>query len=197
VSQVTVPNTGQALTKRRFGQQFQRLAGQLAKHVLLIAVSIVFLVPFYWMLTSALKDNSQIFAFEPQWWPNPVHWENFATAIDFPGFPYLRLLGNSVFYAGAVTIGTVFSCAAVAYGFARLRFPGRDLLFGITLATLMIPPIVTFIPTYILFATPSTSSCSANSSRASRQTSPTPPGSTVLVSFGSSGRSCCRWCGRP
>jgi multiple sugar transport system permease protein len=51
-----------------------------------------------------------------------------------------------------VTIGTVLSCAAVGYGFARLRFPGRDLLFGITLATLMIPPIVTFIPTYVLFA---------------------------------------------
>jgi len=153
VSQVTVSSAGQPFTERRFGQQIQRLAGQLAKHALLIAVSIVFLVPFYWMLTSALKDNNQIFAFEPQWWPNPVHWENFATAIDFPGFPYLRLLGNSIFYAGAVTIGTVFSCASVAYAFARLRFPGRDLLFGITLATLMIPPIVTFIPTYILFAT--------------------------------------------
>ena len=51
-----------------------------------------------------------------------------------------------------MTIGTVISCAAVAYGFARLRFPGRDILFAITLATLMIPPIVTFIPTYILFA---------------------------------------------
>jgi multiple sugar transport system permease protein len=153
VSQVTVSSASQPLAQRRFGQQMQRLAGQMAKHALLIAVSIVFLVPFYWMLTSALKDNNQIFAFEPQWWPNPVHWENFATAVDFPGFPYLRLLGNSIFYAGAVTIGTVFSCASVAYGFARLRFPGRDLLFGITLATLMIPPIVTFIPTYILFAT--------------------------------------------
>jgi multiple sugar transport system permease protein len=153
VSQVMVPNTGQNLTQQPSGPQIQRLAGELGKHALLIIVSIVFLVPFYWMLSSALKDNNQIFAFEPQWWPNPVHWENFATAINFPGFPYLRLLGNSVFYAGAVTIGTVFSCAAVAYGFARLRFPGRDLLFGITLATLMIPPIVTFIPTYILFAT--------------------------------------------
>ena len=66
-------------------------------------------------------------------------------------FPYLRLLGNSIFFAGGVTIGTVLSCAAVGYGFARLRFPGRDILFGITLATLMIPPIVTFIPTYVLF----------------------------------------------
>jgi multiple sugar transport system permease protein len=58
---------------------------------------------------------------------------------------------NSVFYAGSVTIGTVLSCAAVGYGFARLRFPGRDLLFTVTLSTMMIPSIVTFIPTYVLF----------------------------------------------
>ncbi len=136
----------------RWESAARRAASALAKHIVLIAVSIVFLVPFYWMVTSALKDNSQIFAFEPQWWPDPVRWDNFPTAMNFPGFPYLRLLGNSVFYATAVTIGTVFSCAAIGYGFARLRFPGRDLLFGITLATLMIPPIVTFIPTYMLFA---------------------------------------------
>jgi multiple sugar transport system permease protein len=129
-----------------------RLLPTLAKHAVLIVVSIVFLVPFYWMLTSALKDNAQIFDPTPRWWPNPVHWDNFRKAIDYPGFPYLRLLWNSVYYSGAVTIGTVLSCAAVGYGFAKLRFPGRDALFAITLATLMIPPIVTFIPTYILFA---------------------------------------------
>src|SRR6185503_9175122 len=68
-----------------------------------------------------------------------------------PGFPFLRFFGNSVFYAGSVTIGTVISCAAVGYGFARLRFPGREALFVITMSTLMIPAIVTFIPTYALF----------------------------------------------
>jgi multiple sugar transport system permease protein len=122
------------------------------RHVLLLVASVAFLVPFYWMVTSALKDNAQIFAPTPQWWPNPIQWKNFVTAFDYPGFPYLRLLWNSIYYAGTVTIGTVISCAAVAYGFARLRFPGRDILFGITMATLMVPPIVTFIPTYILFA---------------------------------------------
>lgn len=124
----------------------------LAKHALLIAVSVIFLVPFYWMVSSAVKDNTQIFDRTLQLWPNPVHWENFARAMNYPGFPYVRLLWNSIYYAGLVTIGTVISCAAVGYGFARLRFPGRDALFAITLATLMIPPIVTFIPTYILFA---------------------------------------------
>jgi multiple sugar transport system permease protein len=128
------------------------ILGTLARHALLLAVSIIFLFPFYWMVTAALKDKTQLFAVPPEWIPSALHWDNFLTAINYPGFPYFRLLGNSVFYSGMVTIGTVISCAAVGYGFARLKFPGRDLLFAITLATLMVPPIVTYIPTYILFA---------------------------------------------
>jgi multiple sugar transport system permease protein len=132
--------------------RLRRVLPSIGRHALLLAVSVVFLVPFYWMVASALKDNNQIFDFDTRWWPDPFRWGNFREALNYPGFPYLRLLWNSTYYAGAVTIGTVLSCAAVGYGFARLRFPGRDLLFGITLATLMIPPIVTFIPTYVLFA---------------------------------------------
>jgi multiple sugar transport system permease protein len=124
----------------------------LGRHLGLIAVTAVFMLPFYWMVSTALKSKSQVFARPVQWWPDPVHWENFVTAATFQYFPYVRMLGNSIFYAGLVTIGTVLSCAAIGYGFARLRFPGRNILFGITLATLMVPPIVTFIPTYVVFA---------------------------------------------
>jgi multiple sugar transport system permease protein len=125
----------------------------LSRHALLGVVSAAFMVPFYWMIVSALKDNSQIFARPIVWWPNPVHWDNFGRAMNYPGFPFLRFLWNSLYYAGFVTIGTVLSCAAVAYGFARLRFPGRDWLFVLTVSTMMIPGIVTFIPTYVLFKT--------------------------------------------
>jgi len=121
------------------------------RHVLLVAVTIAFLVPFYWMAVSALKDNSQIFAQPLQWWPNPVRWDNVRRVLHYPGFPFLRFLWNSVFYAGGVSIGTVLSCAAVGYGFARLHFPGRDLLFAITVSTMLIPGIVIFIPTFVLF----------------------------------------------
>jgi len=124
----------------------------LARHALLIVVAAILLLPFYWMIVSALKSNSEIFARPLQWWPDPIQWENLGKTIGSRYFPYLQLLGNSIFFAGGVTIGSVLSCAAVGYGFARLRFPGRDILFGITLATLMIPPIVTFIPTYVLFS---------------------------------------------
>ena len=80
-----------------------------------------------------------------------LHWENYPDAINYPNFPFLRFLWNSTFYAVGVTIGTVISCAMVGYAFARLRFPLRNMLFYVTLATLMIPWVVTFIPTFILF----------------------------------------------
>jgi multiple sugar transport system permease protein len=121
------------------------------RHALLIAVAIACILPFYWMVISALKPTEMIFSQTSMWWPNPVRWNNFLEVLNYPRFPFFRLLANSIFYAGTVTLGTVISCAAVAYGFARLRFPGRDALFSITIATLMVPSIITFIPTFLLF----------------------------------------------
>jgi multiple sugar transport system permease protein len=118
---------------------------------LLASLAIVFMFPFYWMVTAALKNNAEIFARPILLLPISWRWENFPAALSYPGFEFLRFLWNSVYFAGLVVVGTVLSCAAVAYGFARLRFPGRRVLFTITLATMMVPSIVTFIPTYILF----------------------------------------------
>jgi multiple sugar transport system permease protein len=143
VSNPTAPRLGQGRARRA--------ALSLARHLLLIAVTVVLLLPFYWMLISALKEKSQIFVQPIQWWPDPVRWDNFARALSYPGFPFPRFFANSLFYALSVTLGTVVMSALVGYGFARLRFPGRQLLFVCTLATLMIPSIVTFIPTYVLF----------------------------------------------
>ena len=129
----------------------RRSLAPVVRHVLLAAIAIAFLVPFYWMAVSALKDDGQIFARPLQWWPHPVRWDNIRRALYYPGFPFLRFLWNSAFYAGCVSLGTVLSCAAVGYGFARLHFPGRDLLFAITVSTMLIPGIVIFIPTFVLF----------------------------------------------
>ncbi|MBI3325265.1 MAG: carbohydrate ABC transporter permease [Nitrospinae bacterium] len=137
--------------RRAEGSSVRQRLVPVVRHALLAAVTVALLVPFYWMVISALKDNSQIVARPIQWWPSPVRWDNFASAMNYPGFPFPRFLWNSIFYAGSVTIGTVISCAAVGYGFARLRFPGRDLLFVITVSTMMLPGIVIFIPTFVLF----------------------------------------------
>jgi multiple sugar transport system permease protein len=148
-SRVARPVAAAGVAKARRNRQ--RLIKNIVAHAVLIAFSIAFMVPFYWMLVSSLKTNQQIFTIPIQWLPDPPRWENYSEALNYPNFPFLRFLGNSVFYSVSVTIGTVISCAAVGYGFARLRFPFRDTLFYITIATLMIPFIVTFIPTYILF----------------------------------------------
>lgn len=150
-----LPTPARAASGRRIAVQpirGRRVVGSVLKHGTLILVAVAFLLPFYWIVISAFKDNQQIFARPVTWWPDPIRWENFSDALNYPGFPYLRLLWNTIYYSGAVTIGTVLSSAAVGYGFAKLNFPGRNVLFGVTIATLMIPAIVTFIPTYLLFA---------------------------------------------
>lgn len=131
--------------------RWQKPLGTLISHLVLITVSILFMFPFYWMVITSLKENTQVFTYPVEWWPDPILWENYPNAINYRNFPFFLYLGNSTYFALTVMVGTVLSCAAVGYGFARLRFPGRNFLFMLTVATLMIPGIVTFIPTFILF----------------------------------------------
>ena len=74
------------------------LAGALGRHAVLILVSLVFLLPFYWMVISAFKTKRDIFARPPEWWPDPFQWVNLQRAFENPYFPYWKLLGNSIFY---------------------------------------------------------------------------------------------------
>ncbi|MFQ5420927.1 MAG: carbohydrate ABC transporter permease [Anaerolineae bacterium] len=119
-------------------------------YVVLLIFGIVFLVPFYWMFATALKGNKQLFQLPPAWVPNPLAWENFAQV--FKEVPFGRFLTNSVVLVVWNVVGQVVSCTLIAYGFARLRFPGRDALFLVLLATLMVPRQVTLVPQFILFA---------------------------------------------
>jgi multiple sugar transport system permease protein len=121
------------------------------RHLALITVTIVFLLPFYWMIISAFKENTLVFSNPIKWFPDPFRWQNFPEAFNYPGFPFLKFLWNSTYYAGGVTVGTILSCSLAGYAFARLRYPGRDLLFSLTIGSLMIPGIVTFIPVFLLF----------------------------------------------
>jgi multiple sugar transport system permease protein len=138
-------------TRRQRRLRGRQHLGATVQHLILAVVTLGLLLPFYWLMISALKDTSQIFARPIQWWPSPARWDNFTRALTYPGFPFLRFLWNSIFYAGSVSLGTVLSSAVVGYGFACLRFPGRDLLFGLTVSTMLIPGIVLFIPTFVLF----------------------------------------------
>ena len=130
---------------------WRKRVASILRHGVLITVTIIFLLPFYWMLISAFKENTMVFSIPIKWFPDPIRWQNFVEALDYPGFPFLKFLWNSTYYAGMVTVGTVLSCSLTGYALARLRFPGRNFLFSLTVASLMIPGIVTFIPVFLFF----------------------------------------------
>lgn len=116
---------------------------------LLWGVAILFLIPFLWMLSSSLKPNYQIFEVPPRWIPNPPRWENYAEALTILPFPlYIR---NTTIITLLTIAGHLLSCTVIAYAFARLRAPGRDFLFVVMLATMMLPYPVTMVPLYVLF----------------------------------------------
>jgi len=125
-------------------------AERILKYGVLVLLSLTYLLPLYWMFSSALKNDMQVYVTPPVWLPNPAIWENFTAAWN--KMPFTRYLFNTVVqYALPATFGTVLSSAIVAYGFSRIQFKGRDLLFGICLATMMIPFQVTMVPLFIIF----------------------------------------------
>jgi len=120
------------------------------KYGLLLLLAFSFVLPFIWMVVSALKDDPQTYTIPPVWIPNPAFWSNFPTA--WTQYDFTRFTFNSVFLYGIpVTVGVTLSSAFIAYGFSRLQWPGRDILFGLVLATLMIPYAVTMVPLFIIW----------------------------------------------
>ncbi len=116
----------------------------------LFAVTALFVLPLYWMLATGLKTPQQTFAIPPEWIPNPVAWENFVGV--FQEVPFGRFILNTFVLVALNIVGQLFGVTLVAYGFARLRFPGRSILFLLMLSTLMIPYHVTLVPRFILFS---------------------------------------------
>jgi ABC-type glycerol-3-phosphate transport system permease component len=112
-------------------------------------VALLFLVPFFWMISSSLKPNYQIFEVPPRWLPNPPQWDNYREALTT--LPFDRYMVNTAIITALTIVGHVVSCTLIAYAFARLRAPGRDVLFLVVLATMMLPYPVTMVPLYVLF----------------------------------------------
>lgn len=119
--------------------------------VFVIAVSwgILFVIPFFWMVSSSLKTEAQIYILPVQWIPHPFEWSNYPAAWN--DVPFARYFLNTAIITFANLVGTIFSCSLAAYAFARLRFKGRDALFFITLMTMMLPGQVTLVPQFIFF----------------------------------------------
>ncbi|GBF77448.1 sugar ABC transporter permease [Paenibacillus sp. 598K] len=118
-------------------------------YVIITLLAAVILVPFFWMISTALKPNADIFAWPPQFLPDPPQWSNFAEA--WTARPFHIYLTNTVFIVVLGLIAELVSATLVAYGFARFRFPGSSFIFLVLLATMMLPFHVTLIPTFLIW----------------------------------------------
>ena len=122
---------------------------KIFKYAFLVIFSIVIIIPFYWLIASSLKNDGQFFAVPPVWVPDPPLWENYPFVLL--ELKYWRFIANSIWLGAAVVLLCVTSSSFVAYGFARFKFPGKNILFALLLSTMMLPVQVTMIPQFILF----------------------------------------------
>lgn len=121
----------------------------VGKHLLLASIGLLFLFPFYWLVSTALKPDTQIFQMPPAWVPNPLMWENYPKALtDIPFFLYAL---NTLKICTCSVCGTVLASSLVAYSLAKIRWPGRNLVFYSLVATMILPAQVTMIPSFMIF----------------------------------------------
>ena len=114
----------------------------------LLTVGIIFLLPFVWSISTSLKPMSDLFQVTPNLIPSEIRWQNYSDVLD--KVPFLRFYANTIIVTVARVIGQVFLASMAAFAFSRLRFPGRDVLFFLLLAGLMVPEQVLIIPNYAL-----------------------------------------------
>lgn len=126
------------------------LLGKILLYTLLVLFAIQFAAPFVWMISTAFKPLEETMALPPVWIPSEWKWENFSEAIDSMG-NFWRYAANTLYVALLSVIGSVLSSALAAYGFSRIDWPGRDKVFYLCIATMMIPFPVIMVPTYALF----------------------------------------------
>lgn len=124
--------------------------GRVLLYTVIISGCALFMFPFAWMVSTSLKVGTQIYKWPPIWIPKPIRWQNYAEA--WQELPFGLFYKNTITVTALNILGTLVSCSLAAFGFARMRFRGRDALFVVVLSTMMLPGQVTMIPLYIIFA---------------------------------------------
>ncbi|NMB26283.1 MAG: carbohydrate ABC transporter permease [Firmicutes bacterium] len=117
-------------------------------YVILGILGLMFALPFIWMISTSLKTAVDVFMFPPKWIPDPIMWVNYKEL--FRVLPFFRFFKNSAYISFLCTFGQIASCALAAYAFSRPKFFGRDFLFFVLLATMMVPGQVTIIPRFLI-----------------------------------------------
>ena len=127
-----------------------RLAGSVLLHGGMVVIAILFLFPFFWMVSNALRPDAEVFSFPPRLFPSVVLWGNFVRAWFY--LPFGRFFLNSAMVAGSITLIVLVVSSLAGYAFARLHFPGRQGLFVVYLSTLMVPQAVIVIPLFLMMS---------------------------------------------
>jgi multiple sugar transport system permease protein len=136
--------------QRRDGSiQAAKRANTILSYTLMSVLGLIFMFPWFWTIGSSMKTAAEIYKYPPPLLPNAVQFENYVTAFEV--VPFALWFLNSLRVVLLSTSGGILSATLVAYAFARFEWPGRDLIFGITLATMMLPSEVTLIPQYLIF----------------------------------------------
>lgn len=127
-----------------------RQTKKILSYVLMTVIGIILIILLLWMVFTSLKPMEEIVRYPPTFFPEKIVWENYLDTIA--AFPFWRYARNTLFITVLVVIGNVLSNSFIAYGFAKLDFPGKKLMFALVLSTMMIPGFVTMIPQYVLFS---------------------------------------------
>lgn len=139
----------QARLKSSVRYIWARRINRFLLYALAIVTAVLFAAPFFWTVSSSLKPISEIYLFPPTLFPHDIRWQNYPDVFRLA--PFARFIWNTVVITGFAMVGQILSASAVAYGFSRFRFPGRDALFFVVLSTMMLPWQVTIVPTFLLF----------------------------------------------
>ncbi len=125
------------------------LAKKSLLHLFMICLSVLFLIPLLWMVSTSLKTPDQIFSSQVQWIPHPIAWNNYSRAVQYVNL--LNAFKNTFFLSALNVTGVLISSSLAAYAFAVLKWKWRDAFFYLTIATMMLPEMVTLIPQFIIF----------------------------------------------
>ncbi|MBT2500619.1 carbohydrate ABC transporter permease [Agromyces sp. ISL-38] len=145
--ELTPPAAGRPVTAKRRGPRLDP-AKRVILYVLLAALTLLIFVPFFWMVSSSLKHDNQVFSIPVQWIPTEFVWSNYVDI--WTRIPLLTYLKNSLFLSVTITFLQVLTGSFAAYGFSKMRFKGRDVLFVIYIATIAVPWQAYMIPQYIM-----------------------------------------------
>ncbi len=128
----------------------RQLGQQVVPRIVLFLVCALFILPFYWMVVTALKTREDLMTYPPVFWPSEFVWSNFRDAVEY--IPFFQYLTNTSIITGLTILGSVISNPIIAYGFSRIDWPGRDKVFYLVLATVFIPYPVLIVALFDIFA---------------------------------------------